>query len=146
MQKMTAGVAGSNKTMFEINKAAALANAAVQLPASIMKTMEQYPYPISIAMAGLQAAAGAAQIAAISSSSFGGGGGGATSMPTSSGGYATMPNIAPSDMPSPDDQEVQTTKEVTINLGDNAFVSTEMVRELIDSINEEIGDGVRIRT
>jgi hypothetical protein len=49
-------------------------------------------------------------------------------------------------MPSPDDQEVQTTKEVTINLGDNAFVSTEMVRELIDSINEEIGDGVRIRT
>jgi tape measure domain-containing protein len=146
MQKMTAGVAGSNKTMFEINKAAALANAAVQLPASIMKTMENYPFPLSIAMAGLQAAAGAAQIAAISSSSFGGGGGGATSMPTSGGGFVTTPGVAPSDMASPAQEEVETTKEVTINLGDSAIISTEAVRLLVEQINEELGDGVRIRT
>jgi tape measure domain-containing protein len=146
MQKMTAGVAGSNKTMFEINKAAALANAAVQLPASIMKTMENYPFPLSIAMAGLQAAAGAAQIAAISSSSFGGGGGGATSMPTSGGGFVTTPGVAPSDMASPAQEEVKTTKEVTINLGDSAIISTEAVRLLMEQINEELGDGVRIRT
>jgi len=145
MQKMTAGVANSNKTMFQINKAAALANAAVQLPASIMKTMEQYPYPISIAMAGLQAAAGAAQIAAISSSSFGGGGGGSTTMPTSGGGFATAPGIAPSDIQGPIEEEEDTAKEVTINLGDSAFVSTEMVRELVVAINDEIGDGVVIR-
>ena len=67
-------------------------------------------------------------------------------MPSGGGGFVTTPDIAPSNIPGPIDEEPTATKEVIINLGDNAFVSTEMVRELMVQINEEIGDGVRIRT
>jgi len=138
MVTMTAGMANQNKTMFQINKAAALANAAVQLPASVMKTFEAYPAPLSFVMGGLAAAAGLAQIAAISSASFGGGG--STSTPTPSGGMSTTMGTVPSDIGVSAVGEVQTVKEVTINMPEDATMSTDSVRELIERIQEESGD------
>lgn len=70
---MTAGVAQTNKALFNVNKAAAIANAIVSTHAGVTKALEAYPPPLSFIMAAAQAAAGAAQIQAIKSTSFGGG-------------------------------------------------------------------------
>lgn len=140
MANLTSGMATQNKAMFNINKAAALANAAISLPASVMKTFEAYPAPYSFIMGGLAAAAGAAQIATIASSSFGGGGGGSTSVPTSSGGLSTTLGTVPSDIGGGVDTEIATVKEVTISMPDSSMMSTDSVRELIERIQEESGD------
>jgi hypothetical protein len=149
MQQMTAGAASQSKEMFEINKALSLANAAIMLPEAVMGA-----YKVGASMGGpvLGAAYGAlafgaqmSQISSIQSSSFGGGGG-ATSMPTSGGGFVTTPGVAPSDIGGATEDDEPTVKEITINLGDSAMVSTEAIRALFDQVNEEIGDGMVIRT
>jgi hypothetical protein len=73
IEAITRGVAQNNKAMFRINQIAGAANAAVNTAEGVTKALAAYPPPLSFAMAGLQAAAGAAQIAAIKSQSFGGG-------------------------------------------------------------------------
>lgn len=70
---MTQGVATTNKTLFKINKAAAIAQAIVNTAEGVTKALSAYPPPLSFAMAAAQAAAGAAQIQAIRSATFGGG-------------------------------------------------------------------------
>lgn len=74
LANMTAGVAQHSKTMFDINKAAGIANAIVNTAQGITKALASYPPPISFVMAAAQAAAGIAQIAAIKSATFSGGG------------------------------------------------------------------------
>jgi hypothetical protein len=78
MIAMTAGVAQHNKTLFKVNKAAALANAGVNTAQGVTRALAEFPPPVSFIMAGLQAAAGLAQIQAIKATSFGGGGTGTT--------------------------------------------------------------------
>ena len=70
--QLTAGVANENKTLFKINKGVALATAVINTAEGVTKALSAYPPPISFAMAGLQAAAGAVQIGAIAGSKFGG--------------------------------------------------------------------------
>ncbi|ULQ45875.1 hypothetical protein JN531_012265 [Flagellatimonas centrodinii] len=70
---MTAGVANSSKTMFKINKVAAIANAVVNTAQGVTKALAEYPPPISGIMAGIQLAAGMAQVNAIKNTQFGGG-------------------------------------------------------------------------
>jgi hypothetical protein len=77
---ITAGVARENKAMFEINKAAGIANAVVAAYEGISKTLGAYPFPINIALAAAHAVAAFAQVRAISSQSFNGGGGAAPSL------------------------------------------------------------------
>lgn len=66
----TALVAGHNKTMFQINKAARLAEATVDTAAGVAKTLSTYAYPYSLIMAAAQAAAGAIYIGQIASTQF----------------------------------------------------------------------------
>src|SRR5690606_20754915 len=54
---ITANVARESKAMFEINKVAGIANAIVSAYEGISKTLAAYPYPLSVAMASLQAGA-----------------------------------------------------------------------------------------
>lgn len=143
MQSLTAGVANENKAMFNINKAAALANAGINMYEGISLTLSKYPYPVSIAMAALQAAAGAAQISAISSSSFDSGGG-ATSTLTAGGGLSTTEGIVPTDIGGELGTQATVPTQITINLGDSSIISTDSVRELIEAINVELGDGAII--
>lgn len=83
---MLSNVAKQNKGLFEVQKAFALANAAVTLPSAVIKSFENGGgYPFGIIPAALMAAEGASQIAAIQSSSFGGG----ASAPSISGGGDT---------------------------------------------------------
>lgn len=74
MKEMTAGVASENKKMFEVNKALALAEAAITLPSAVLKSFNNAGgYPWGIAPAAAMAATGLAKIQAIESAQFGGG-------------------------------------------------------------------------
>lgn len=71
--QMTASVANSSKEMFAVNKALALANAAVSLPDAVIKSFQNAGgYPWGIIPAGLMLATGLAQIQSIRSATFGG--------------------------------------------------------------------------
>jgi len=127
--------------MFAINKAAALANAAVQIPTAVVNALATPPAPFGIALAAVTAAAGAVQLGAILSSSYGGGGG-ATVTPSIGGASAVTPGVAPSAVA--DAAAPAVAQEVKIDLGDSAVISTQAVRELIDRIGEEISDGYKL--
>jgi hypothetical protein len=86
---ITAGVARENKAMFELNKAAGIANAIVSAYEGISKTLGAYPFPINVALAAAHAVAAFAQVRAIASQSFSGGGGGAA--PSLAGGTPATP-------------------------------------------------------
>lgn len=85
---ITAGVARENKTMFELNKAAGIANAIVSAYEGISKTLGAYPFPINIALAAAHAIAAFAQVRAIASQSFSGGG---STAPSLAGGTPATP-------------------------------------------------------
>jgi hypothetical protein len=72
LEAVTAGVATHNKAMFRLNQIAALGNAAINIAEGITKAWSYGPI-LGPVMAGLVAAAGAAQIAAIKGAKFGGG-------------------------------------------------------------------------
>lgn len=74
--QMAGQLDSSNRTMFNIQKTAAIASAIVSTYQGAAKALAVYPPPLSFAMAGAQVAAGLAQVAAIKSQTFGGGGGG----------------------------------------------------------------------
>ncbi len=57
----------SNKTLFNIGKAASIADATMSNAQAIVKTMASVPYPFNIPLAALQGVAGGAQIAKIAS-------------------------------------------------------------------------------
>lgn len=73
LAQMTAGVATSNKTMFNINKAAGIATAVVNTYVGASQALRAYPPPLSFIMAAAQIAAGVAQVSAIRSTQFGSG-------------------------------------------------------------------------
>jgi hypothetical protein len=89
---MTSGVAQHSKSMFKINKLAAIGNAVMNTAQGVTKALASYPPPLSFAMAAAQAAAGAAQISAIKNTQFQGGGGGTT---PSAAGAAPVVNDQP---------------------------------------------------
>lgn len=133
-------MATQSKAMFEINKVASLANAALMTPEAVMGA---YSFGAKLGGPVLGAAMGAlalgsqvAQMQSIASSSFGGGGSTATSTP--SGGVSISDGLVPSDIGST--AETQTVKEVTISMPDSSMMSTDSVRELIERIQDESGD------
>lgn len=128
---MASQISGTLAGMFEDNKAFATANAVVSGIEGVAKTLSAYPAPFSFVMAGVQAAAAAAQVSALMSTSKN-----STSMPSvgASGGNAA---VAPT-MPA--------ARSVTINLqGD--YYSRESVGSLFQRLNDELGiDGLEIVT
>lgn len=88
LSALTAGVAQHNRAMFEINKAAATAEAIVNAHEGASRTLAKYPWPLGPALAALHYAAGVARVAAIQSTTFQGGGGGTT--PSSAGSTPTV--------------------------------------------------------
>ena len=137
---LTQGVAQHNKTMFNINKTAGIANALVGAYESFNRTMGAYPYPINIGLAGLSLAAGLAQVQAIRSTSFSGGGGGTT--PSAAGGVPTINDTPVPTLPNSDISQPATT-EVNLTIV-GGLHNSEDVRTLIEAINDEIGDGVQL--
>lgn len=153
------------------NKAAAVAGIAIQKGIAIATTIANTQAasmlafssqlipgdPTSLARAAAAAASveslGAVKVGLIAATGLlqagqamgGGGGGGIGGGGGNIGGYGSNQPMNDNLLAPPVQEETTTAKEVTINLGDTAFVSTEMVRELVNAINDEIGDGVVIR-
>jgi hypothetical protein len=88
LSEMTGAAATENRKMFEINKAASLANAVVKGYESAVSAykfgMDIGGPPVAAAMAALSVANTGAQINAIRSQTFGGGGGGTAYAPSGS--------------------------------------------------------------
>jgi len=144
---MTANAANGSRTLFNINKAASIANALLSARESITNA---YAFGSKIggpklgaAFAATAAAATASQIAALKSTSFSAGAGAA-------GSVAAGGSIAPSELPAatlPNTQAANGASRgqaVTIQLQGETF-GREAVRNLISEINEAISDGAVLR-
>lgn len=137
------GLTGNSKKMFEVSKAAKLAQAALTLPETVMNAYNAGMIAggpagpaVGAAYAAVALATQIAQIRAIQSSSFGGGASaGAVSGGSGGGGGASAGgggNAAPA----------APQRFVNINLGgDDSMYSKATVRGLIERINTEVKDG-----
>jgi hypothetical protein len=143
-------VASSLTTIFKGNKAASIAAAIINTAVAITKALSAYPPPWSFAMAALQAAAGAAQIAAIKSQSvpklalggsftIPGGVGGGDRVPV---GFMAEPgervtvesNRAPAPAAPP--------QPIVLRMPE--FVSRDMAIAMVRQLNEVARDGYRV--
>lgn len=137
LANITAGVAQHNKTLFEINKVAGIANAIMNAYVGISGVLASYPGPVGWALAAVQGLAAFAQVNAIRSSQFGGGGGAAPSL----AGGTSAPPVTPVSGGSPgSSQSGQTT---VLHLHGDTY-SRKQVRDLMEKMNENSGDGSRV--
>ena len=138
------GMSQHSRKMFELTKAARLAEAAMLVPSSVLKA---YEFGSGIGGPIVGAAFGAAALAtqlgnlrAIQSASFGGGGSSG-----SSGGSGSAPSIPSSQ----GQQEQAPLQQRFVNIGlsgsDNTMYTKDSVRELIKRLNEEVKDGAVLR-
>ena len=137
------GMSQHSRKMFELTKAARLADAAILLPSTVMEAARQGTkiggWPLGLAMGAAAAASQLANLRAIQSASFGGGGGGGSS------GGGSVPS-----MPSSQGQQEQAPlQQRFVNIGlsgsDNTMYTKDSVRELIKRLNEEVKDGAVLR-
>ena len=140
LQSGTEVAARTNKTMFQINKVAAIANAVINTAVAVSNALAIPPPPVGLALAAIMAAAGAAEISAIKSAQFGGGGAvgtfnvsPATGIPTGAGVSEVAPLF---------DEEVA--PSTTVNITIEGTPTSQQVIDLIDEINEAVGDGVTL--
>jgi hypothetical protein len=125
-----------SRKLFEVGKAAAIANAIIDTHAGMSKALAQGGF-YGIAMAAAVAAKGFASVSAIRSQQFGsGGGGGGAASATEAVNAASTPVGGNRGTGSP-------TANTVIHL-QGEFFSQGMVRGLIDQLNEANRDGGRI--
>ena len=139
LMNMTASVTRESRAMFNINKAASLANAVVSTYEGINKALASYPPPLSFAMAAAQAAAGFANVRAIASQQFGSGAAAPSVASTTPAGATAVSPVGGGGGGGTMGQQV-----VTINLTGEIF-GRDQVRGLISQINEAISDGAQLR-
>ncbi len=134
LTSLTAGVAQRNKTLFKINKAAAIANATINTFQGVTKTLSAYPMPIAAILAAAHLAAGLAQVQAISSASFGGGGAAPSVVGGSAGGAGP-----PQDVVQQQPVAAAAPQGPVVNVTVNGSVFATEVREIVaDSVREVI--------
>jgi hypothetical protein len=156
LQSMTQATAGESQAMFEINKAASLANAVVKGYESIQNAYafgSKFAGPAGgAAMAAIAAVATAAQVRGIASQSFRGASAGSLSGAGAGAASASSVSMAainreqgmatttgsPSAMDRP-----RTPATATINIVGESFTRSQ-VAQLIDAINDLTADGARL--
>jgi len=138
---LTAGVAQHSRALFELNKAAGIANAIVNAYEGISLTMSKYPYPINIGMAAAHAAAAFAQVSAIKSQQFTGGGGAAPSL----AGGTPAPPVTPVTGGTPQSAGGGAQLITIEGLSPDSLFSGRAVRELAERLQEHIRDGGTVR-
>lgn len=141
LEQMTAGTEAQSKAMFEIHKAASLAQAVVSLPTAIIESFKNAGgYPWGIASAAAMAATGAVQIAAIASSHFNGSYSGAAGSPV-----VTTPATAAA-APAPAASAQQAGGLLTVEgISSDSFFSGKVVRELATKLSDFSRDGGTVR-
>lgn len=138
------GMSQHSRKMFELTKAARLAEAAILLPSTVMEAARAGTaiggWPLGLAMGAAAAASQLSNLRAIQSASFGGSGSSGSS--GGSGGGASIPS-------SQGQQEQAPLQQRFVNIGlsgsDNAMYTKDSVRELIKRLNEEVKDGAVLR-
>lgn len=135
-------VDATSKTMFEIQKAGAIAAAVMNTAEGATKAYAQFG-AFGFAAAAAVIAAGAIQIGAIASTSFGGGKG---SGGAGAGAIGPAPSVATGGNEPFGQTSSQPTvnRNVTINVGDGPYSANE-VRKIISAINEQAGDGFKVK-
>jgi tape measure domain-containing protein len=148
IQSMIGTAASGNKSLFQLQKVAAIAQATLQARESVISA---YNFgtriggpPVGAAFAGVAAAAQAANIAQLASTSFGGGGGVSGG---GGGGAGAIPQQQTNEAGGPigGSFESQRQQVVNINLGDSEIFSRQFIREtLLPAINDAVGDGAKL--
>lgn len=133
LQSMTGQLSNQSKAMFNIQKAAGIANAIVSTYQGMSKALE-LGWPMGPIAAAAIAARGFANVAAIRAQSFNGGGGGGGSRGGGGGGVAQAATA----------QESQRPQMMNINIeGDR--ITRDSAAALIERINEGLQDGHRLK-
>ena len=142
MGSMSKLMNSESRKMFEVGKAAAMAQVLIETPKAAMSAysaMAGIPVvgpALGAAAAAAAVASGMAQLQNIKSTSFGGGGGGGAGGISSGGGAVGGASAEP--------QEVVQRTDVAVTLvGDN--FGGDGVVNLIDRLNEAVGDGATLR-
>ena len=141
LSNLSSLMASESRKMFEVGKAAAIAQTIISTiesaQASFTGMVKAIPGPVGIALGGAAAgaaiAAGMARVQAISSTSMGGGGGGAGGAGGAGGGAGAPP--AP---------EVINQSNFDITFAGDGAVPQSDVRSLIGQINEELDNGAQL--
>lgn len=128
--------------LFGESKAVAIAQALINTYQGVSKAIATYPPPIAQIMAGLQLAAGMAQVANIRKTTKSSTGGGTSGVSSGATAVAAAPQaVAPQQTTQAEPQRQATT--VSLSLRGSSF-GREQMRELFENINEYIKDGGRI--
>lgn len=132
--------AGQNSNaMFGLYKTFAVTEALISTYAGAARALKDFPYPFSIAVAGLVTAAGMARVAAIMSQKPGGSATAAT--PSGGGGYSYNQPTTPSYQPITPAAETQQPKVTNIHIYGNVVDHDKFARELVESIKKAEADG-----
>lgn len=136
LAQITAAGAQHNKTLFELNKVASIANAIISTYEGASKALA-WGWPLGPVFAGIIAAAGAANIAVIAGTHFGSG----TSAPSIGGGAAIQTTPAPGSPATPVSGQTggQPVLQVIIQgnvLGTRDFVDNTLIPALRDAIDQ----------
>jgi hypothetical protein len=143
--QMAAHARATAKTMFDVHKGFAIADALIAGAAGVAQTLGAYPFPYNLAMAVPHAAAAAAQVATISSQSFNAGGGTvkAPSASFAGAGAGFRPSGAPSGATHGAGGQSGPGQVISLNMKGDTF-SRGTVLALIEQFNEAFADGARL--
>jgi hypothetical protein len=140
LASMTASAARENKTMFDVHKAFAIADAVISGAQGVAMTYGSLPFPINIPFAAAHAALAAAQVGIIASKQFEGGGSAVAAPPPAIpaiGGGGAPAGAAAGGVTGGQGQLVQ------LNLEGDVF-SRNSILGFIEQINDAVADGARI--
>jgi hypothetical protein len=145
-----------NKAMFEAGKLASIANATIntyEAATGAYSAMASIPFvgpALGAAAAAAAVVSGMAQVSSIQSQSFGGGGGGGSA--GSSAPSVGVPSLSSSpssslSLPEADDDEPEEEKarviDITLNVEEDALLTGQTVRRLMEEIGDEAGYNVK---
>ena len=131
--QLMSAFAGQSKTLFDIGKGLAIANATVSTYEAITRAYKDYPWPFNLAVAAIQAGLGFAQVANISATQFNPAGGKAT------GGIITDSDLAESPQTPPGEDGI-----IGIQRGEYVINrrSVQKYLPLIDAINTDSRESI----
>jgi hypothetical protein len=134
-----------SRKMFELTKAARLAEAVINIPSTVMAAVkhgtEMGGWPVGAAMGAAALASQLAQLRAIQSATFAGGG--------SAGGGGGGAGVGASSAASSEPQQQQPIMQRFVNVSvfgeENTMYSRDSVLKLMQRIGEEVKDGAVLR-
>lgn len=135
---MSAGVARENRKMFELNKAAGIANALINTYEGVSKAWSYGPF-LGPPLAALVLAAGMAQVNAIKSQSFGGGGG-APSGATGGAGATTSDTIPPIETPLSQNTGQSQNTQFIVKVEGNVYYNDDFRRAMVETLQEAVNN------